>query len=84
VFEGGRMVANLDIKDHSSIVGVYDLDGDGVNELFIEDGWIGQGYYGSWSSLVEVKGQRQRVVGKFGAFDDNCGALGTRGRWKSR
>lgn len=80
VFEDNRLVTSLDVNDHGSIVGVYDVNSDGVNELLVEGGWMGQGYYGGWSSLVEVSNRRLRVLGKFGAFDDSCGAVGKHGK----
>jgi hypothetical protein len=75
IFEGRRLVLDVDIGDHGGILKTFDLNRDGTSELLLEGGFMQMGHETLWSKLIEFRGGRQRVVKDFGdVYAGDCGA----------
>jgi hypothetical protein len=73
IFSGQQLVADVDADFKSGIVRKTDLDGDGLDELLLTAGGMGQGTLIEIAALVEFKNGRMRVVEDFGTVVyDSC------------
>lgn len=76
VFTGDTLVLNIDIQDHTSILGTYDLNRDGVNELLVTGSYAQSGEVGTWAMLFDVSGGRLHVHKKIeSASGDDCASM---------
>jgi hypothetical protein len=77
IFSGQQLIANVDADFKASIVRKTDLNGDGVDELLMSSGYMGQGTLTEMAALVEFRNGRMRVIEDFGTVnDDSCAAGG--------
>lgn len=73
IFAGQQLVADIDVDFKSSIVRKSDLDGDGIDELLLSGGDMGQGTLIEVAALVTFQNGRQRVIQDFGTVvEDDC------------
>lgn len=73
IFAGQQLVADVDSDFKSNVMRKTDLDGDGVDELLMTAGDMGQGTLVEMAALVEFKGGRMRVIEDFGTVvEDSC------------
>ncbi len=73
IFSGQQLVADVDADFTSHINRKTDLDGDGVDELLMTSGDMGQGTLIEIAVLVEFKNGRRRVIEDFGTVvEDSC------------
>ena len=71
VVEGGKKVAE---GEGSHITRVIDADGDGLDELVVTSGGIGQGVLEETARMLGVAGEKVRVIEDFGSVIlDDCG-----------
>lgn len=75
IFNGQRLIAEMDVEFRSSVTLKTDLNGDGINELLMTSGDMNQGIVFEAASLVEFRNGRLRVVQDLGqVIDDPCAA----------
>jgi hypothetical protein len=73
VFQGDAVVARSVIYGGSSILGVFDLDGDGQNEFVLTDGFTNQGNTVEAARLARFDHGKLVDVKHFGqVMDDSC------------
>ena len=60
IFTGQQLSLNVDVQDHTAILGTYDMNGDGVHELLVTGGYAQSGLITEWGALVSVKDGRLR------------------------
>ncbi len=73
IFAGQQLVADVDSDFMQNIVRKTDLDGDGVNELLMTSGYMGQGTLTEMATLVSFPNGRRRVIHEFGSVvEDSC------------
>jgi hypothetical protein len=74
VLQGDALVAKALVDGGSSLGGVFDLDGDGRNELLLTTGYTGQGYTTVSAKLVQFEGGNLIDIKTFGqVMLDGCG-----------
>lgn len=79
VFSEDRLVVNVDIQDHTSIISTYDLNNDGVNELLLTGGYMQSGYISEWGAIVSVKDGRLHFDKKLeSVWDSTCASMATK------
>jgi hypothetical protein len=75
IFQGPRLIADVDTDFKRDIVRKTDLNSDGVDELLMTGGDMNQGTVVEMAALVSFQGGRFRVLEDFGAvLEDNCGS----------
>lgn len=75
IFQGPRLIADLDVDFKRDIVRKTDLNSDGIDELLMTSGDMNQGTVIEMAALVSFEGGRFRVLHDFGAvLDDSCGS----------
>jgi len=75
IFSGQKLVADIDSDFNGNILRKTDLDMDGVNELLMSAGDMGQGTVIEAAELVEFRNGRRRVIEDFGTVvEDSCGS----------
>jgi hypothetical protein len=79
IFSGPKLVADMDVEFRGSIALKTDLDGDGVNELLMMGGDMGQGELVETAALLSFQNGRMRVIQDFGTVVDDSCATGTPG-----
>jgi hypothetical protein len=76
IFSGDKLVVNVDVQDHTTILNTYDLNGDGINELLITGGYMQSGYVSQWGALISFKDGRLRFDKKFESlWSSNCSSM---------
>lgn len=76
IFQGPKLVANVDADFRGSILLKTDLDSDGINELLMISGDMAQGTLTEMGSLLSFQNGRVRVIQDFGTVvEDSCGSL---------
>ena len=76
IFEGPKLVTNVDVDFRGSILLKTDLDGDGINELLMSTGDMAQGTFVEMASLLSFQNGRVRVIQDFGTVvEDSCASL---------
>ena len=74
IFSGPKLVADMDVEFRGSIALQTDLDSDGINELLMTGGDMGQGELVETAALLSFQNGRMRVIQDFGTVvDDACG-----------
>jgi hypothetical protein len=77
VLRGGKVVAEDGESGIDSIDGVFDLDGDGVEELVVSGGFMNQGFMQTPASVVHfVRGKLVTVASFDLAYAGSCAAIG--------
>ena len=73
IFSGPKLVADLDTEFRGSIALKTDLNGDGIDELLMTGGDMGQGELVETAALLSFQNGRMRVIQDFGTVvDDTC------------
>jgi hypothetical protein len=73
IFSGQQLVAEMDVDFSGIIVRKTDLNSDGINELLMSAGDMGQGTLMEVAELVEFRNGRRRVIEEFGTVvEDSC------------
>jgi len=73
IFSGPRLVADVDVEFRGSIALKTDLNSDGINELLMTGGDMGQGELVETAALLSFQNGRMRVIQDFGTVvDDTC------------
>jgi hypothetical protein len=73
IFSGQQLVADVDSDFKSNIIRKTDLDRDGVDELLMTSGYMGQGTFIEMAALIEFRNGRIRVIEDFGTVvEDSC------------
>lgn len=73
IFQGPKMVADVDVDFRGSIVLKTDLDHDGIDELLMTTGDMAQGTFVEMASLLSFQNGRVRVIQDFGTVvNDSC------------
>jgi serine/threonine protein kinase len=76
VFTGQTLVLNVDVQDHTAILGTYDLNKDGIDELLLTGGYMQSGLMSEWGALISVQDARLQFVKKFNSVRDNsCSSM---------
>ena len=76
IFQGPKLVADVDVDFRGSILLKTDLDSDGINELLMTTGDMAQGTFIEMGSLLSFQNGRVRVVQDFGTVvEDSCASL---------
>jgi hypothetical protein len=79
IFSGQQLVADVDSDFNGNIVHKTDLNSDGVDELLMSAGDMGQGTLIEVAELVEFRNGRRRVIEDFGTVVEDTCASGTPG-----
>lgn len=75
IFQGPRLIADLDADFKRDIVRKTDLNSDGVDELLMISGDMNQGTVVEMAALVSFDSGRFRVLHDFGTvLEDDCGS----------
>ncbi|HEY2961988.1 MAG TPA: hypothetical protein VGJ37_06195 [Pyrinomonadaceae bacterium] len=73
IFQGPKLVADVDVDFRGSIMLKTDLDNDGINELLMTTGDMAQGTLVEMGSLLSFQNGRVRVIQDFGTVvEDSC------------
>src|SRR5215813_4033174 len=73
IFQGPKLVADVDVDFRGSILLKTDLDGDGINELLMATGDMAQGTLVEMASILSIQNGRVRVIQDFGTVvEDSC------------
>src|SRR5690242_909224 len=73
IFSGPKLVADMDTQFRGSIALKTDLNGDGIDELLMTGGDMGQGELVETAALLSFQNGRMRVIQDFGTVvDDTC------------
>lgn len=73
IFSGQQLVADVDADFMSEIVRKTDLNGDGIDELLMISGYMGQGTLTEMATLVSFQNGRRSVLQDFGTVvEDSC------------
>jgi hypothetical protein len=76
IFSGPRLVADVDVQFKDSIVLKTDLDKDGIDELLMKSGYMGQGELTEMAALLSFQNGRVRVIQDFNTVvTDDCAAV---------
>jgi hypothetical protein len=79
IFSGQQLVADVDVDFRGSFAVKTDLDNDGVNELLMTGGDMGQGIMVETAALLSFQNGRMRVVQDFGTVAEDACASGMPG-----
>jgi hypothetical protein len=79
IFSGPKLVADMDVEFRGSFALKTDLDSDGINELLMTGGDMGQGELVETAALLSFQNGRMRVIQDFGTVVDDSCATGTPG-----
>jgi hypothetical protein len=76
IFSGPQLVADIDVDFRTTIMMKTDLDNDGINELLMTSGYMGQGELTEMAALLSFQNGKMNVIQDFGtvAYDD-CAAV---------
>ena len=75
IFQGPRLIVDLDVDFKRDLMGKTDLNSDGVDELLMTSGDMNQGTIVEMAALVSFEGGRFRVLHDFGTvLEDECGS----------
>jgi len=73
IFSGQQLIADLDLDFKSSIERKTDLNGDGIDELLMTSGWMGQGTLILSASLLSFQNGKVQVIEDFETvLEDSC------------
>jgi hypothetical protein len=73
IFSGQQLVADVDADSKGDIVRKTDLNSDGVDELLMTSGYMGQGTLIEMAALFEFRNGRLRIIEDFGTVvEDSC------------
>ena len=73
IFSGPKLVADVDVEFRGSIALKTDLNSDGIDELLMMGGDMGQGELVQTAALLSFQNGRVRVIQDFGTVvDDTC------------
>lgn len=73
IFSGQQLIADLDVDFKSRIVRKTDLNNDGINELLMASGYMGQGTFTEMAALLSFQNGRLNVIHEFGSVvEDSC------------
>ena len=76
IFSGERLVADVDLNFKSDITLKTDLNMDGIDELLMTSGYMGQGELTEMAALLSFQDGRMSVIQDFGAVVlDTCATL---------
>jgi hypothetical protein len=76
IFQGPKLVADVDVDFRGSIMLKTDLDHDGIDELLMSTGDMAQGTFIEMASLLTFQNGRVRVIQDFGTVvNDSCASL---------
>lgn len=76
IFQGPKLVADVDVDFRGSIMLKTDLDHDGIDELLMTTGDMAQGTFVEMASLLSFQNGRVRVIQDFGTVvEDSCASL---------
>ena len=76
IFQGPKLVADVDVDFRGSIMLKTDLDHDGMDELLMTTGDMAQGTFVEMASLLSFENGRVRVIQDFGTVvEDSCASL---------
>lgn len=76
IFSGQQLLAEFDANFYESIARKTDLDGDGIDELLMTHGYMGQGTLIESAALLSFQNGRLRIVEDFGMVLENSCASG--------
>lgn len=76
IFAGQQLVAEFDARFYENIVRKTDLNGDGIDELLMTHGYMGQGTLTESAALLSFENGRLRVIEDFGVVSENSCASG--------
>ena len=75
IFAGDQLVADFDADFRSSFLSKTDLNSDGIDELLMTSGYMGQGTLTEGAALVSFQGGRLNVLADFETVsEDSCGS----------
>lgn len=75
VASGNQVKTYGDVTGYSSIAEITDLNSDGIKEIILEGGWLGQGYTTTFAKLLEIKPKGILTIKDFEqVYEDNFGA----------
>ena len=73
IFSGSQLVADVDADFKGDIVRKTDLNSDGIDELLMVSGYMGQGTLIEMADLVTFENGRRHVIQDFGSIvEDSC------------
>jgi hypothetical protein len=73
IFSGPQLVADVDADFKGDIVRKTDLNSDGIDELLMISGYMGQGTLVEMADLVSFENGRRHVIQDFGSVvEDSC------------
>jgi hypothetical protein len=76
IFQGAKLVADIDVDFRGSIMLKTDLDHDGMDELLMTTGDMAQGTFVEMASLLSFENGRVRVIQDFGTVvNDSCASM---------
>ena len=76
IFQGPKLVADVDVDFRGTIELKTDLDSDGINELLMSTGDMSMGTLTEMASLLSFQNGRVRVIQDFGTVvEDSCASL---------
>lgn len=79
IFSGQQLIAEFDVDFYESIARKTDLNGDGVDELLMTRGYMGQGTLTEQAALLSFQNGRLNVIDDFGVVLENSCASGFQG-----
>lgn len=73
IFSGSQLVADVDADFKGDIMRKTDLNSDGIDELLMVSGYMGQGTLTQMADLVSFQNGRRHVIQDFGVVvEDSC------------
>lgn len=76
IFAGQQLIAEFDVDFYESIARKTDLNGDGIDELLMTRGYMGQGELTESAALLSFQNGRLQVVHDFSSvLQDTCASL---------
>jgi hypothetical protein len=73
IFSGPQLIADVDADFKGDIVRKTDLNGDGIDELLMISGYMGQGTLTEMADLVNFQNGRRNLIQDFGSVvEDSC------------
>ena len=79
IFSGSRLVADVDLDFKDNISKKTDLNMDGIDELLLTSGYMGQGEFTQMAALASFEDGRMRVIQDFGVVVSDVCASGRPG-----
>ena len=76
IFSGQQLIADFDVDFRSSFAKRTDLNGDGIEELLMTSGYMGQGTLTESAALVSFQGGHLNVIHDFEQVTENSCASG--------